>query len=596
MSAATLPFVWVESTSWEPSFFGLPQRIPWPADTDIAKASEDPFDHIELVRAIEMMGPDAGDPWTGFRLASINFDELAECLEDGEFPRAAELLEEVERLHPGTSFVAFHRGVVARQDGRFDEALTHYETAAQKTPNVGVIWLHLGTLLAQEGQREKAIAALHNAMRCNPQDTNALEALASLRAAVKLLRDPKDPKSAIYVTPQQFRQMAVQQLQQLQNDPDGLMQFAEFQLRNGFAPDLGIQALERARELRPTDPATIAGLSNGYRVTGQHDQAKSVAVALTEQYAEMPQAWLNLAQILNAAGDKEGEHRALENMLSLDPNAQPALAILYDLNSGPTAEKEQKLAIFAEEKKAPIPLLLASSSARDRGDLTTAVDYASRAFAIAPESEEVLLHYCAMLGDAKDGGRLFSHIEPALQSGKYSPRLAWNFAQALRSLGRTNEAVQTLINAASGENVPQDFQQAASTTIDFWVGRLAQCEVPLTLSKTGAIARPVVINLDGEDGAVVLQAGQPTPIESKFPWRVRLNGEGETRIALQQGQAGSPLDPTLLGIFAVKVPPLTGGAHTIQCLIGVGNEGRILFKAVQGNKELPVRWIAPMII
>jgi hypothetical protein len=50
----------------------------------------------------------------------------------------------------------------------------------------------------------------------------------------------------------------------------------------------------------------------------------------------------------------------------------------------------------------------------------------------------------------------------------------------------------------------------------------------------------------------------------------------------------------LLGTFAVKVPPLTGGAHTI--LIGVGAEGRLLFKAVQGNKELPVRWIAPMLI
>jgi hypothetical protein len=104
---ATPSFVWVESTSWEPAFFGLPQRIPWPSDVDPAKASEDPFDHVELVRAIEMMGPDAGDPWTAFRLASINFDELAECLEDSEFPRAAELLEEVERLHPGLRLSPF---------------------------------------------------------------------------------------------------------------------------------------------------------------------------------------------------------------------------------------------------------------------------------------------------------------------------------------------------------------------------------------------------------------------------------------------------------------------------------------------------------
>lgn len=82
-------YVWLDSNSWELEFFGLPHRIPWPADIDASKASEEPFDHVELVRAIEMLGPDAGDPWTGFRLASVNFDELAECLEDFEFPRAS---------------------------------------------------------------------------------------------------------------------------------------------------------------------------------------------------------------------------------------------------------------------------------------------------------------------------------------------------------------------------------------------------------------------------------------------------------------------------------------------------------------------------
>ena len=30
-TTATAPFVWIDSTSWELGFFGLPQRIPWPA-------------------------------------------------------------------------------------------------------------------------------------------------------------------------------------------------------------------------------------------------------------------------------------------------------------------------------------------------------------------------------------------------------------------------------------------------------------------------------------------------------------------------------------------------------------------------------------
>ena len=180
-----------------------------------------------------------------------------------------------------------------------------------------------------------------------------------------------------------------------------------------------------------------------------------------------------------------------------------------------------------------------------------------------------------------------------MTSGKYSKRLDWNYAQALRQCGRVNEAVQVLINAASGEGVPQDFQQAAASTIDFWTGRLAESGIGLQLTKIKSIARPVIISLDGEDGALILQAGQQAPCETQFPWRVRLHAEGETRIALQQGMTGSTTEPLRLGAFAVKVPPMTGAAHTIQCLIGVNQIGNLLFKAVQNGRELPVAWVAP---
>ena len=54
MTAAE-PFVWIESTSWELPFFGLPSRIPWPADVAPEKANEEPLDTFEMVRAIEML-------------------------------------------------------------------------------------------------------------------------------------------------------------------------------------------------------------------------------------------------------------------------------------------------------------------------------------------------------------------------------------------------------------------------------------------------------------------------------------------------------------------------------------------------------------
>ena len=77
-------------------------------------------------------------------------------------------------------------------------------------------------------------------MRCNPQDTNALEALASLRAAVKIVRDPKDPKLNLYVDLGTFRKMGIEQLPKLADNHAALLEFGDFQLTNGFAKDLGV--------------------------------------------------------------------------------------------------------------------------------------------------------------------------------------------------------------------------------------------------------------------------------------------------------------------------------------------------------------------
>lgn len=586
-------YLWVESTSWELPFFGLPSRIPWPADVAPEKANEEPFDHEQLIRAIEAMGEEAGEPWKGYLAASEHFDGVAELLEDSECPEATTLLDEIDTTLPGTSFVAFHRGIVAQQEGRYADAIQHFETAATKTPKVPAIWLQLGMLEAQENNRDKAIAALNQAAKLNPRDRTPFEALASLKAAVKALRDPNDPNSVTYLSIGQYKQVCEKQLQELQNNPQGLVEFGEFQIQHKFAPEYGVRALERARQLNPQDPRTLAALSGGYSATEAHDQAKAVAEELTTLLPDDPRAWVNLAQIRSAAGDTEGERAALERTLELDPNAPPALAKIYEIDKGPNPEGERRLAEHGAKNKATVALLLASDCANGRGDYPTALDYAAQAFALEPEREEVLLQYCAMISATKDEARLRRDIEPALQSGNYTKRLDWNFAHALKALGHVQEACNALITAASAEGTPEDFQHTVGTTIDLWNQRLAQSDLPLDRNALGGLSHPVILSLDGEDGAVLMKAGQTLPAENRFPWRVRLDGNGETRINLQQGQSGSVLDPIKLGTFAVKTPPVTGGAHTIQCLLGAGPDGKLLFKAMQGNRELPVRWLAP---
>ena len=99
-------------------------------------ASSDPFEIEHLLDAIDAMGSEAADPWADFRLAADVLDDLAEALEDSEVGRAKELLEEFDRLHPGTAFVLYHQGMVARLEGREDDALRDYRAAAEKMPKV----------------------------------------------------------------------------------------------------------------------------------------------------------------------------------------------------------------------------------------------------------------------------------------------------------------------------------------------------------------------------------------------------------------------------------------------------------------------------
>ena len=588
---------WIDCNAWELDLYGLPHRIPWPGDSDPKLAEQAPFDAGLLLNAIEDLGAEATAPWTDFLKASEHFDDLAEALEDNEFPKARELLDEIEKIHSGTIFTKFHRAHVLRHDGQVEEAISLYTTVAQQVPRFGFVWVNLGSTLAAEGRRDEAVAAFQNGLRVVPNDSAALDGLAAMRAMVRIQRDPNDPKSIAYLDLPGFARMAAQQIPHLAANPDQLQAFAEQLLRDGFAPEVAIQALHMLLELRPGDGRALLALAAGYRHVGRHEEARKAATKFTEAHPNEAGGWMHLAQTCNAAGDTAAETAALEKALEIDPNVQAAIGLKFGVAADPKSlDIEVKVAEFGEQRKAWMPMLIASAIARDRGDLPAALRHAERAREIGPEMEEAILHFCAILGQKKDAVRLIEEIDPLLSSGKYSPRLNWNYAQALKSAGKKQEAIAALVMAASAEGAPEELKQAAASTIDFWEGHLVESGAKIELLKAGVIARPILLRIADGDGAVVLHAGRPLPLEGKFPWRVPPDGRAETRIPLQQGQAGSALEPRDLGSFIVRgLPPVTGGAHTLQCQIAASPQGTILFRAELGNRVLRVAWEPPLL-
>ncbi len=587
------PYRWIESTSWELPFFGLPNRIPWPNEVPDEVATRTPFEMEHVLDAIDAMGDEPGEPWASFRDAAEVLEDLSEALEDTEIARATELINQFEGHYPGTAFALYHLGMIARLEGREDDAMKLYREAATKTTKVPALWNNVGILLAMRGERDEAIAAFKRVLELNPRDATALESLAQLRAIVKVVRDPQNPAAVSYVDIPTYGKHMVQQLNSVGNKPEALLQLGGQLLNDGLVPELGYQAIERAAQLQPDDQQVLMALASACNVGGKKEKARATLIRYTELFPQDPRGFFGLAQSYAEEGNEENEEQelaALEKVLELDPNAQPAIAIYFALS--PTEhdpEKEEALTEFAAEHNSWMAFILASDLARRRGDTKTCLKWAARAHDVDPDREEVLLQYTGAIGEARDFAKLASIIKPRIEEGKFSKRLDWAYAHVLHQLGLTKDAIGVLRKAAASEGVPDEFKQQAATVIDAWNGMLTGCGVPLEVHQTGFLIRPVILKLDDDEGGVVLQAGAPLPATGSFPWRAQ---GSEARVSLQQGQNTATSNALSLGMFIIRdVQEKNPGPTTVECHVTAQRDGATHFRAVQDGRKLRVGWM-----
>ena len=230
--------------------------------------------------------------------------------------------------------------------------------------------------------------------------------------------------------------------------------------------------------------------------------------------------------------------------------------------------------------------ILASNIARQRADTCTgAVKWAERAYQLAPESEDVLLHYTAALGEARDFEKLVNIVKPKVETGKYSKRLDWNYAQVLQEIGLTSDASRRFCEKrCRGRCAGGNFKTAAETMIDAWSGVLCGCGVPLEVYGSGFLQRPVVLALEDGDGGIVLNAGSQLPGTGSFPWRVD-SAESRSVYHLQQGQTGGGSEPRRAGRISVArgIQPAEGPARRpSDCHVAAQPDGALHFRATPG--------------
>ena len=306
---------WIETPSWELDFYGLPHTIPWPEDADPAAVEAHPLNLEILLEGIDRLGDSVVEPWIGFRAASSLFQDLSEALEEGEVVRSQRLLEEIDRLHPGSAFVRFQLGNLARLEGQDQKAAELLNEALKKAPTVAPIWSSLGNVLAQGGQNGPAAQAYRKALEINGNDSAALEGLVRLRELVRLMRQTEDgqpdPKSVGYVDIDTFRQMVSGQIDDLAAQPDQLLALADQLMRDGLLLDVIITALEKARQIRPDHARTALLLATAYRAAQRHEDVLKAILSFTQLEPNEATGFMHLAQSYNALGKHEEEKAAL---------------------------------------------------------------------------------------------------------------------------------------------------------------------------------------------------------------------------------------------------------------------------------------------
>ena len=253
--------------------------------------------------------------------------------------------------------------------------------------------------------------------------------------------------------------------------------------------------------------------------------------------------------------------------------------------------REERLVAWASQNNSYQAFLLASIQARDRDDDRTALEYARKAYEIAPDNKMVLLQYTGLLGQAGEKEWMAALTKRMLVAGQGDYQVKYQFANALHDLGLTEEALKVLQTTLDEEkNIPADWQDALTARIDKWNGRIVESEVALERFGDGILRRPIVLLLENGDTRELIPAGAPLPQRKVVQLTLQARMDSIT-LAFEQGASRGALEPLRLGCFHIEgidATKLPSEAPDFRIL--AAEDGSLQFSARQDQRKLSVSW------
>lgn len=315
----------------------------------------------------------------------------------GDFEAAHKAFAETRRLNPSDKRLPAAEGEVFLAEAKVDDALPLFEEAARADPSRATVWSRLGGLYALKKKPDLANEALAKALKLNPNDFNALEALADVQAEAgevakasatlerAALVAPKASQAALIVKATALltkAKLGSQTLPILEHAWDAGISSAEVanelgdRLVEAGRLEEAIAAYTRAAEQNPADPSLWELVGELHRQLKRPKEAEAAfrkAIALKDRGVvhvalarlcldanDRPCAMRELDQALaTATGESLRETLELGDLLSEVGRKKDALALLRTVAD----EADQRTNLDLQLKTARLAAELKDSAA-----------------------------------------------------------------------------------------------------------------------------------------------------------------------------------------------------------------------------------------
>jgi tetratricopeptide (TPR) repeat protein len=368
----------------------------------------------------------ASPPGDRARLAA----EAQEALRKGDYAKAIESLEALEKLEPGVAEIHANLATACYAVGRYDEAAREALDALKLKPSLTHAHFFLGLSLAESGRCQQALPYLAEDYERAP-DAQLKRALGT--AAVRCAMSLNQPDRAV----DSLRGLS----HDFPDDPDLLY------LSSHVYSDLSTRASQR---LLITAPESY--------------QAHQFNAEVLELEGKLGEAADEYRKVLSLRPNLAGIHYQLGNLLLAGERGPKTL-------EAARAEFEEELKIDPRNPAAEYELGEMDRQARD---WTGAIEHFRRASSLDPGFADALIGLGKSLASAGRAEEAIQPLEQAVAVAPGNPNAHYQLSIAFRRLGRDQEAAKEL--AAYRET----HDQSARTRQNIRTGILGNIAQPQT--------------------------------------------------------------------------------------------------------------------